>query len=172
MKITSVNGVYDMFKCQCPKCGVEFEYSRKNIRLHRRWPNGFVYCPKCKAPIGHDNNNFTYNRLEKKEEEQANKAKEIAKEIESPSPLTVDQRCLFEKQVKHFTTWAALFLIFGIIFMIGGTVMFFFGKTWAVLLGFLVIGIGIAMIVVRSAVFIRIRANKLFEIERYDLQNK
>ncbi len=173
MKVTSKDGLYDMFKCRCPRCGVEVEYSRRDIRPHRRWSNGFIYCPRCKSPIGHDNNNFTFNRLEKREEEKAAQAEKRVEEMKTPSTLTSDDRDLYAKQIKKCTTFMILFLIFGLIFMIGGTAMLFIGIVWATLVGiFLIIPIGIALIVVRAAVFGKIRTNKIFEVERYDHQHK
>ena len=38
---------------QCPHCGQHIEYYRSDVRPHRNYPNGFVYCPNCSRPIGY-----------------------------------------------------------------------------------------------------------------------
>ena len=48
VKISSQKGSFDQFKTKCPHCGVELEYTRNDIQPHRRWKNGFFYCPRCK----------------------------------------------------------------------------------------------------------------------------
>ena len=153
MRIVNRDGAYDIFRSKCPRCGVEFEYSRRSIRPHRRWPNGFVYCPKCKMPIGHDNSCFIYNRLENQP-----KQTQVVRSQEE-----LDLRA----QLRALKACQILFLIFGIFFMVFGTALMIILKDnpWMLVGVFLVLS-GIAMIVVRAAVFSRIRARKLIELEK------
>ena len=66
----------DRFKVKCPICGSEIVYFRKEVRAHVRWKNGFIYCPKCKNPLGHDEANI----IEKGEEHFSNiSEKELVK---------------------------------------------------------------------------------------------
>ena len=47
------------FKATCPKCGATIEYLGRDVSIHRNFPKGYVYCPKCRNPIAHDKENFT-----------------------------------------------------------------------------------------------------------------
>ena len=58
VRIGSRKGSFDQFKTKCPHCGVELEYTRTDIQPHRRWKNGFFYCPRCKNPVGHEESNL------------------------------------------------------------------------------------------------------------------
>ena len=37
----------------CPHCGQTVQFYRSDIRPHRRFPHGFVYCPHCSKPIAY-----------------------------------------------------------------------------------------------------------------------
>ena len=93
MKITNSEGLYDCFKGKRPKCGVEFEYTRRDIRAHRRWLNGFIYYPRYKIPVGHDNANFSHNKLEVAKQQQAI-------EDEKPSNLTYEEYLKYRRKTK------------------------------------------------------------------------
>lgn len=58
VKIESQNCANDVFKVTCPSCGRALSYERRDVKSHRRWPNGYIYCPGCKAPIGHNEANL------------------------------------------------------------------------------------------------------------------
>ena len=58
VRISNTYGSYDRFKVKCPICGSELEYTRRDVRAHARWKNGFIYCPKCRNPVGHDEANL------------------------------------------------------------------------------------------------------------------
>ncbi len=42
-----------VFRTTCSKCSCVFEYRRHNLGRRAWFPNGFVYCPKCRYPIRH-----------------------------------------------------------------------------------------------------------------------
>ena len=58
----------DRFKVKCNCCGRELSYSRADVKLHRRWPNGFIYCPGCKTPIGHIEDNLVERGTEREKQ--------------------------------------------------------------------------------------------------------
>lgn len=44
-----------VFRIQCEYCYCTFEYRLKDLG-HRAWyPHGFVYCPRCRKPLRHNN---------------------------------------------------------------------------------------------------------------------
>lgn len=47
------NSLLDLFEVKCTYCGTTLTYQRKDVAPHRRWPNGYIYCPNCRRPIGH-----------------------------------------------------------------------------------------------------------------------
>ena len=71
--ITNGQGKFDKFKTKCSHCGVELQYSRRDIRAHPRWKDGFIYCPNCKNPIGYNEEYLlkeeTYNADQRKIDE-------------------------------------------------------------------------------------------------------
>ena len=164
VKITNNEGLYDCFKCKCPKCGVEFEYTRRDIRAHRRWPNGFVYCPRCKIPVGHDNANFSHNKLEVAKQQQA-------VEDEKPSNLNYEEYLKYRRKTKTLLIPMILFLVFGISFMISGTVLFIVNNIITTIIGLVLVLSGIALIVVRAAVFTRKRRETIVEVKRFERQH-
>lgn len=56
--IENVENEKDKFKIKCQCCGRDLTYLRSDIKSHRRWPNGFVYCPGCGTPNGHNEENI------------------------------------------------------------------------------------------------------------------
>ena len=48
----------DWFKVKCPHCGTELKYARYDVQAHVRWKNGFIYCPSCRNPVGHEEGNL------------------------------------------------------------------------------------------------------------------
>ena len=59
----------DTFVVKCRNCGRELSYNRADLKIHRNYPNGFIYCPVCKAPNAHNENNIFEKgeEIEKKE---------------------------------------------------------------------------------------------------------
>ncbi len=51
--IKILNGADPVFRVKCESCACEFEYKLANLGFRAWYPNGFVYCPKCKKPIRH-----------------------------------------------------------------------------------------------------------------------
>lgn len=43
----------DKYSTKCSSCGHVVTYTGADVRKHRRWPYGFIWCPVCKKPIGH-----------------------------------------------------------------------------------------------------------------------
>ena len=107
---------YDRFKVQCPRCGRELSYSRRDVLAHRRWPNGFIYCPGCKTPIGHREDNF----IESGEEYEA---KEIARkqEIRKETAKKFSKEEL-ENDIEKYSKQRKLFFALGIPLMSVGLI--------------------------------------------------
>ena len=51
--IKIINQTEPVFRVQCESCACLFEYKLANLGFRAWYPNGFVYCPKCKKPIRH-----------------------------------------------------------------------------------------------------------------------
>lgn len=58
IKIENDLATNDVFNARCNHCGRIISYQRKDLRIHRNYPKGFIYCPSCKAPIAHLEENF------------------------------------------------------------------------------------------------------------------
>ena len=99
-RIVNNYGAFDHFKTKCPHCGVEIEYTRRDIRAHVRWDNGFIYCPICKEPFGHD------------EKFLITSGEEI---IKNTPKHVIDE---YRSQVKVFKILRAIFLPVGLVTMI------------------------------------------------------
>ena len=66
------------YKVTCPVCGTVVEYLKRDVSIHRRFPNGFVYCPRCKNPLAHNEDNSTGDIVNIKEEDQKKRENRIA----------------------------------------------------------------------------------------------
>lgn len=42
------------YHIRCPYCGTNFKYSDKQLGYRSWYPNGFVYCTKCRKPLRHN----------------------------------------------------------------------------------------------------------------------
>ena len=111
----------DFFKITCRRCGREISYNRKDVLSHRRWPNGFIYCPVCKTPNGHREDNlvetgdvFTVKEAQRQYEtkkivaEQYNK-EDLEKEINSYSK---QKKVLFALGIPLMAVGLTLAMIF------------------------------------------------------------
>lgn len=169
-KIVDNKGYYDYFEAKCPHCGSTVRYSRREIKAHNRWPNGFIYCPKCKTPIGHEENYYVGNHL-------TGDKNDIDPLLVNEAPKTDD--IISDSEYIHLkgvlallTTLRILFLIFGIVGMIGGTI---FGIIALAVLKevhfYVAIGIvlfSISLIVVRAAVFGNLHADRKLLVDKYE----
>lgn len=122
IKIDNNENLNDTFKIKCPSCGRALSYERRDIKSHRRWPNGYIYCPGCKAPIGHSEANLFKTgddiKAERKAQEEANKQALIQKRKEYLS-----NNELLKKDIKKFEQIKKKYLIFGMVILTIGIVM-------------------------------------------------
>ena len=95
----------DRFNVRCPICGSEIVYFRKEVRAHVRWKNGFIYCPKCKNPLGHDEANI----IEKGEERFSNVSEEELKK--------------YTKEIRVLKILRAIFVPVGIVTLVASVIM-------------------------------------------------
>lgn len=108
---------YDRFKVQCPRCGRELSYSRRDVLSHRRWPNGFIYCPGCKTPIGHREDNLVESGEIYAEKEAVRKKEEKKKLAEQ---YTQEE---LEKEIAKYSVQKVVFLPIGITLMVIGLIL-------------------------------------------------
>ena len=59
-KIKPIKAPATAYFVECPHCDFEIRYDLNQVRAHRKWPNGFIYCPNCDKPVGHNK----YNHIE------------------------------------------------------------------------------------------------------------
>ena len=41
------------YRINCPYCGTAIEYRDRQLDYRPWYPNGFVYCPRCRKPLRH-----------------------------------------------------------------------------------------------------------------------
>ena len=118
IKIENHNSAYDVFKVTCPSCGRALSYERMDVRSHRRWPNGFIYCPGCKAPIGHNEANLfkTGEEIIAKRKAQEEKISQAQIEYFSNSEQ-------IKKDINRYKRNRLSHLVLGVIVLIPGTSM-------------------------------------------------
>lgn len=51
-RIKPIKAPKSAYYVECPYCDFGIRYDSDDVRSHRRWPNGFIYCPNCKKPVG------------------------------------------------------------------------------------------------------------------------
>ena len=44
------------YRQTCKECKTTIEYTDKSLDFRPWFPDGFVYCPKCKTPLRHNEN--------------------------------------------------------------------------------------------------------------------
>ena len=108
---------YDHFKVQCRRCGRELSYTRRDVLSHRRWPNGFIYCPACKTPNGHREDNLVESG-EIYEEKEAVRKKEEKKKL--AEQYTKEE---LEKEIAKYSVQKVVFLPIGITLMSIGLIL-------------------------------------------------
>lgn len=151
IQVTKDTGKYDRFKAKCKYCGKEITYGRNNVRPHRRWLNGFVYCPGCKRPIGHEESNLEIS------------GEELLKQSAIAQNVDADK---LERQIRKLHAPKIVLLAVGIPVLVIGAVLFtisltgMFGGSWILrLIFFLVFNIGLSM-VITGGVFARLINHK------------
>lgn len=123
IEVTNNAGRFDRFKTKCPHCGRELSYARNNIRPHHRWPNGFLYCPGCKRPVGHSEDNIV------------EKGEDILRERAKQENVSVED---LEKQIRKLTVPKNVMFGIGIPLLVIGAVLFtlslfnLFGENWLI----------------------------------------
>ena len=117
-KVANNAGVYDVFKVKCIHCGREITYGRRDIRPHRRWPNGFIYCPGCKVPIGHEESNM----FQTGEEVLEKRAQEIQRRAEARGNVKA-----LPSQAKTFRVLKIVLLVTGIPTLVAGALCVMIG---------------------------------------------
>ena len=98
----------DRFKVQCRRCGRELSYCRRDVLSHRRWPNGFIYCPICKTPNGHREDNLVESGQVYEINEAARKQEETKKLAEQYS---IDG---LKEEISRYSIIKTVFFIIGI----------------------------------------------------------
>ena len=69
-----------LYKATCSRCGVVVEYTGYDVSFHRNFPKGFIYCPKCRKPIAHlDENCVKELSSDEKSKEKATNAAQQTK---------------------------------------------------------------------------------------------
>ena len=48
----------NQYLAECSFCHSKITYLGLDISFHRNYPNGYVYCPKCRRPIAHVEDNL------------------------------------------------------------------------------------------------------------------
>lgn len=51
-RIKPIKAPKSAYYVECPNCNFGIRYDLSDVRSHRKWPNGFIYCPNCKKPVG------------------------------------------------------------------------------------------------------------------------
>ena len=100
IKIINNGNRLDWFNAKCPHCGTELKYARYDVLAHVRWPKGFIYCPNCRNPIGHEEENL----CQKEEEYKASIPESTAK--------------IYRTQLKIFKLLRRIFIPVGLLTMI------------------------------------------------------
>ena len=157
IRIENEAGAYDRFQITCSHCGRVISYSRKDIKVHRRWPNGFIYCPACKAPIGHDENNLS-----------AQGADVIEKEMLSEKEQK--DRSAIAAQIRAYKVPKIILLSIGIPTLVLGAILTAFcwaPNSEAGMLGMLIPGlflfsVGLFMVIFGGAFARRIKARQAY----------
>ena len=135
IEVTKQTGIYDRFKTKCPHCGTELTYTRNNVRPHNRWPNGFIYCPNCKRPIGHDEANLVES------------GEEVLKKRADYEGADIEQ---LRNQIRRMRAPKIVLLAVGIPFLVLGAFLFTVSMTWwsswgLVIISFLMFNTGLSM---------------------------
>lgn len=121
-RVANNTGVYDVFKTKCKHCGREITYGRRDIRPHRRWPDGFIYCPACKQPMGHDEGNM----FQTGEEVLEKRAQEIQRRAEARNKGRVNINALPAK-AKTYRILKIVLLATGIPTLVAGALCVLIG---------------------------------------------
>ena len=55
MRNAKIQGILARQNCRttCNNCNKEFEYTGNKVIRHKRWPQGYIDCPYCRAHNGH-----------------------------------------------------------------------------------------------------------------------
>lgn len=107
-KVKNNIGLYDIFTSKCPKCGAEVTYSRRDIIIGSRYPEGCALCPSCKTPIAHHESNLTRSGQEY---------------IDNLPRVSKEEYEACKKQAKVLLILHHIFLPVGIVTMILGPIL-------------------------------------------------
>ena len=61
------------YRTECQSCKAVVEYLGYDVSYHRNFPKGYVYCPNCKRPISHVEENRCENDATEEELEESKK---------------------------------------------------------------------------------------------------
>lgn len=129
IKIENTINVNDHFKVTCSSCGRNLSYDRSDIRYHKRFPNGFIYCPGCKAPVAHSEENLVKTGEQIRSEQIANEKllrekeqrnAEIKREREIRERNNPD---LIKKSIKDLKSTRSLFIKIGVPVLVIGVLI-------------------------------------------------
>lgn len=97
------NNLCNQYLAECPFCHSKITYLGLDISFHRNYPNGYVYCPKCRRPIAHNEENIFDN----------------GKPAEEIKQIAIEE---LEKQKMEAAKSKNVATIIGSIFMLGAVV--------------------------------------------------
>ena len=152
MAVRAVSGrSNDRFEVKCPICGTTLQYSRRDVRPHGRWPNGFIYCRSCKQPVGHNESNMIASSEEIFEEEMRREGR----------ILTEEEKTNIKQSITALSAGKVICLLFGLLLIIVPAIAFFVingstkvspaDKPILGMLMFLLIMFGIGLLIIRGA---------------------
>lgn len=155
------------FETTCPYCNSVFTYQGYDLKKHRRFKNGYIRCPVCKKPIGHEKGSQI----------------EVYEKNKDFVPLTRKQINSELAKIEKYKLIRTLFIIFGIVFLVLSVVLIgvlstsqevYMYSPYMMMLGMLGT-IGLGLLIVNAAVFgtlIKKSRTRVYDSESYYKNNK
>lgn len=142
VKIIESGNACNKYIAECPVCRSKISYLGLDIRGHRNFPNGYIYCPRCRRPIPHSENNLVQDSVPV-EEARTQIINDLLKQREEVSkqgkPAIIAGVVLFAV--------AVILLILGSVSIMGKGVSIDILRTLAFIFGFICLAVGIVIIV-------------------------
>lgn len=109
IKVVKKNFPFEKYEIQCPLCKTRVQYMLDDVKYHRRFPEGYIYCPNCRRPMSHS----TATAIELDKEKALKEAEENA--------ILVAYK--YEKQLKKNTISGVIFFIISALCLILSVVL-------------------------------------------------